>query len=82
MIVTKTDIVLSGRYKGLTVPAGTRVTECAKLGSFAADPATHYWVDEFAWIEKQTGFRDSLYKHDAVHYGITLTADQVQEAQA
>ena len=64
-------------YKGYTVPAGTRVTPMHRTGSAAEGPQK-YWVDEFAWTEKATGFKDSLLKHDAVHYGIVVDAADVE----
>lgn len=66
----------SERFAGLTVPKGTRVSGPITEGSTKGC----YWVDEFGWIADQTGSKDSIQKHDAVHYGIVIQPEDVEES--
>lgn len=74
---TKGDIVMPFRvYGDVTIPAGTK---CSPVTPYPTQTRPQFWIDDFGWIEKVTGFKDSMLKHDAVHYGIWLEADQVEE---
>lgn len=68
--VTARDVVISD-WRGhgkLTVPKGTKVSNRT-----AIEPTDGSWffVDEF-------GFIDPWLKHDAVHYGIQVKAEDVE----
>lgn len=83
--VTKETSVMFGvgyntpKYE-ITLRAGLRVKPIK--GEPGGGPQM-YWLDEFPTNEKPpyTSFpMDSFTRHDAIHYGIRLTEEQVQDA--
>lgn len=68
--ITKTVTFVQSTYT-VTIPKHTRcrkITEGSTAGSF--------WVDDLSWIDQKA---DSLLYHDAVHRGIVLPPDWVEE---
>jgi hypothetical protein len=60
----------AGRLKNtITIPAGTRVQP---VKPFPTQTRPLFWVDDLSFLD-----RNSITHHDAEHYGITLSADQV-----
>jgi hypothetical protein len=57
------------------LPAGLRVKQCSETGQTKAEMRT-WFVEEFP---EEVFPRDSLERHDAIHYGIRLNRGDLEE---
>jgi len=67
---TKEEIVMNWRGYDIVIPKGTPTTNKTACG---IDPKYNF-INDFSWMPK--GF--SGLKHDAIHYGIDIPADQLE----
>lgn len=72
-MVSKACEVKFRTYGTLALPAGLRVKEVP------GERGLWFWLDEFPTDLFPTG---SMIRHDAVHYGVWLSEDQVQDRGA
>lgn len=76
MKVTKAEI--KTRFMGwdLVIPKGTRTSHMTAVG---VNPSYNF-VDEFDWVPRlEDGSKPGILLHDLTHYGINLSADEVEE---
>ncbi len=61
-------------YKGwdLVVPVGSTVSNKTAMGW---DDAYRFWNDWKEYVEKLTGFKNSILAHDLTYYGLNIPAE-------
>jgi len=61
-------------FKGwdIIVPIGSKVSNSTACGN---DDEYRFWLDHKEYVEKLTGFKNSLLAHDLKYYGINVPAE-------
>lgn len=64
----------SVKYKGwdITVPAGSIVDNNTACGN---DDRYYFWVSWKDYVEKITGYKNSILAHDLTYYGLIIPVD-------
>ncbi len=72
--IARTTKEFTTAYKGwdLVVPVGSIVSNKTAMGF---DDAYRFWNDWTAYVEKLTGYKNSILAHDLTHYGLNIPAE-------
>ena len=74
----KTIREYSINYNGwdIVVPVGSVVSNSTACGN---DDSYRFWIDYAGYIERLTGFRNSILAHDLRYYGLNIPAEYCEE---
>lgn len=73
MLVTKKEIKMNFKGYNITIPKGTETTHQTAMGQ----DEKYNFINNFSWIPVDM----PLLRHDAVHYGIDISAADLEEKE-